>query len=441
METSLAARPLISRAEPVKVYGNSVLLAARHFDRVTCDARTLELADEMRSFPAVEVVAVVDRDSRPLGIIRRERIFDLLGKPFGREVLGRTAVAELAEVVSLLDVNENVFSAAGSSPEGMPEYRVLVSADGRFRAVLSSRDLSDYLSRMTRDDIELAGDIQSRLEECNEAIDGDGLSFSAWSRAARGVGGDFWFTRRLDDGTVFFCLCDVSGKGVAASLVVSMVWGMLLMYDYGKGLPALLAGLNESIIATFRLERYLTGFFAILDSRRGTLSVADMGHSHAIIAREGRVMRLRGKARNLPIGISSRISPQIETWKLLPGDSLLVYSDGLVEQEGPGGREFGETRLSMAFGSALESGTAVARALPSAVDAHRGDLPQQDDMSFMCLGYAKDTAHDETQSDRRDVLVPPLSRTGAAGPDGLSAGGKGGRADAPRAPATPRALS
>lgn len=392
METPSAARPLISRAEPVKVYGSSALLAARHFDCVSCDARTLGLADELRGSPTVEVVAVVDRDFHPLGIIQRERIFALLGKPFGREVLGRTAVAELAESVPFLDVNENVFSAAGSSPEGMPEYRILVSSDGRFRGVLSSRDLSDYLSRMTRDDIELAGEIQSRLEECNETIDGGGLSFGAWSRAARGVGGDFWFTRRLEDGTVFFCLCDVSGKGVAASLVVAMVWGMLLMYDYGKGLPALLSGLNESIIATFRLERYLTGFFAILDPRRGTLSAADMGHSHAIIARGGRVMRLRGRARNLPIGISSRISPQIETWRLLSGDSLLVYSDGLVEQEGPGGREFGEARLSMAFASALDSGAAVAEALPSAVDAHRGNLPQQDDMSFICLCYTKDRA-------------------------------------------------
>lgn len=422
----------MSRAEPVKVYGSSALLAARHFDCVSCEARTLELADGMRSLPSVEVVAVLDRDSRPLGIIQRERLFALLGKPFGREVLGRTAVSELAERVPLLDVNENVFSAAGAEPEGMAEYRVLVSADGCFRGLLSSRDLSDYLSRMTRDDIELAGDIQSRLEECNEAIDGDGLSFEAWSRAARGVGGDFWFTRRLDDGTVFFCLCDVSGKGVAASLVVSMVYGMLLMYDYGKGLPALLSGLNESIIATFRLERYLTGFFAILDPRRGTLAVADMGHSHAIILRGGRGMRLRGKARNMPIGISPQLSPQIETWRLLSGDSLLVYSDGLVEQEGPGGREFGEARLSMAFASAIEAGGAVAEALPFAVDAHRGGLPQQDDMSFVYVGYLRDEAGTRLQAGPRDVVMPPPLRTAPS---------RGDRTGSPRAPATPRALS
>jgi sigma-B regulation protein RsbU (phosphoserine phosphatase) len=375
-------------------YGTTVLRAARHRHSVPGDVNTIALADELGKRPEIELVAVVDEDGRPRGLILREALFALLGKPFGREVLGRSKAEELAEPFPLLDYHTALF-AAGATVAGSPAtagspaiageasaYRVLVDADGRFRAALSMRDLAEHLSRITEDDIELAGRIQERLEAANEPIAGEGYRFEAWSRPAKGVGGDFWYSSRLEDGSAFLALCDVSGKGVAASLVVSLVWGMLRMYDFSRGLLALLVALNEAIVMTFHLEKYLTAFFCIFDPETGVLRSADMGHSHAFVLRDGKPRSLKSSDRNLPIGVEPRLEPVIYRWRLRPGDALVVYSDGITEQENEAGDEFGEGRFAAA---ALE---AVRHGLPAVLDAHRGSTPQQDDMSFMMLRYS-----------------------------------------------------
>lgn len=380
---------MLKEAKSGKVYGGTALRAARHFHSVGEGAATLAVADELRRRPEVEVIAVVDPDGRPRGIITRDRLFALVGKPFGREVLGRSAIGEFSEAAPSLDVHAGIFAVAADTLSGNGDcpFRLLVDEEGLFRGLLSARDLSDHLSRMTQDDIDLAGQIQLRLEEGNEGLDDPRLDFDAWSRAAKGVGGDFWHTRRLEDGKVFFALCDVSGKGVAASLVVSMVWGMLLMYDFSKGLVELIKRLNESLVLTFRLERYLTGFFAILDPGTGLLDVADMGHSHAFILRGGRALRLRSKAGNMPVGIDREILPHVERWRLRVDDRLFAYSDGLTEQEDAAGGEFGEGRLAAAILGAIARGQSLRQSLPSALDRFRGRIPQQDDMSFLSIGW------------------------------------------------------
>jgi phosphoserine phosphatase RsbU/P len=378
---------ILAKVVPAKSYGTSAVLAARHFYSVPAATKVLELAEEFRRRPEMEVVAVVEEGGAPRGLISRSALFDLLGKPFGLEILGRMVVSELSEPAPFADVHSSLFAVADDVLGGAQShpYRILVDDRGQFSGILSARDLSEYLSRITQDDIELAGAIQSRLEECNEAVGDPRYSFDAWSRAAKGVGGDFWFTKRTEDGRIFLILCDVSGKGVAASLVVSMVWGMLLMYDFERGLLPLIESLNESIVAIFRLERYLTGFFAVYDPSTKELAVADMGHAHEFLFRGGKALRLRSDGCNIPIGIESAVEPSIARWRLKAGDSLFVYSDGLLEQEDSDGREYGEERLAAAVGTCLATGGAPRQALPLALDAHRGKIPQQDDMSFICL--------------------------------------------------------
>jgi sigma-B regulation protein RsbU (phosphoserine phosphatase) len=420
MNSSTAKPRILGQASPAKTYGSSALLASRHFHFVRPETRTLDLSDAFRDGADIEAVAVVDDAGRPLGIVTREGLFALLAKPFAREILGRSLVPEVMEAAPVVDAHMSLFAAAGVPRAGDSPWLILADAGGaggesRFRGLLSLRDLSDYLSQMTQDDIELAGSIQARLEESNEEIGGPGLAVVAWSRAAKGVGGDFWFAKRLEDGRVFLCLCDVSGKGVAASLVVSMVWGMLAMYDFRGGLEKLLIKLNESLISTFRLERYLTGFFGIYDAGSRELAVADMGHSHSLLVRGGRALRLKGRDRNLPLGVEAALEPRLERWRLEEGDALFVYSDGLTEQEDAAGKEFGEARLAATLAACLslavtssggavtgsgdgatssgpatgasegDAGARLREEVPRALDLYRGRIPQQDDMSFMCL--------------------------------------------------------
>ncbi len=389
MSTAPTDTAILTEIRPGRMYSSSVLRAARHFWSVPADATATVLADELQRRPQIQVVAVLAEDGRALGLIRRDRLFALVSKPFGREILGRTPASELAEESPVYDAHAGIFAVAqdvlGAGAEEISPYQLLIDEGGSFQATLSAQDLANYMSRITQDDIELAGKLQERLQESNEAIGGEGWSFEAWSRPAKGVGGDFYFTRRMDDGRVFLALCDVSGKGVAASLVVSMTWGMLRVFDLRRGLGELIRTLNEAIVTTFHLEKYLTGFFAVYDPATRNLSLADMGHSHVFLFRGRKAISPHMRRGNLPIGIERDIDPAIGRWRLEAGDRLFIYSDGLTEQENAAGEEYGERRLIRATSEAQPGAEGLHATVSEAIDAFRGRTPQQDDMSFMLL--------------------------------------------------------
>jgi phosphoserine phosphatase RsbU/P len=388
---------ILQKSETVRMYSSSAIHAARYFRFVASDSNLLRVADELQADPSLPAVAVIDVVHRGvLGIVRRDRLFAVLGKPFGREVLRRSLVAELVEDVPRFDAHADLFAVAElmlpgantATPGEGVDYCILLGEGGAFLALLASQDLANYLSRMTQEDIELAGKLQERLLAGEGIEEGESWLVEAWSRPAKGVGGDFYFTKRLDDGKLFLALCDVSGNGVAASLIVSMMWGMLRMFDYRRGLRELMLGLNEAVVATFHLEKYLTGIFLVYDPARKRLQYADMGHSHAVVFRRGRPRSLKGPRGNLPIGVESELDPAIYHYRLEAGDSLLLYSDGLIEQEGQRAVEFGEGRLVALAASALAGGLRLREVLPASLDSHRGSTPQQDDMSFLLLSIS-----------------------------------------------------
>jgi sigma-B regulation protein RsbU (phosphoserine phosphatase) len=380
-ENPKARGAVLERVDEVRMYSSSAIHAAKYFHFAHSDALVLELADEFQEEQGLPAVAVVDGGGKVLGIVRKEKLFGLLGKPFGRDVLAKSAVSEIVEVVPSFDAHADLFAVAETMLPNGGDYCLLLGPGDRFLGVLASQDLANYLSRMTQEDIELAGKLQERLM----GLEGAGDKVEAWSRPAKGVGGDFYFTKKLPDEKLFLALCDVSGKGVAASIIVSMVWGMLTMFDYGRGLRELVIGINESIIATFHLEKYLTGIFLIYDAAESRLLCADMGHSHAVLFRSGKPRSLKGPRGNLPVGVEAELDPAIYPYKLMPGDELLVYSDGLIEQEDGAGNEFGERRLIGTAASALARGESLRVSIPGALDLHRGATPQQDDMSFLLM--------------------------------------------------------
>jgi len=192
-----------------------------------------------------------------------------------------------------------------------------------------------------------------------------------------------YFVRDLEGGGVFAALCDVSGKGVAASIIVAMVWGFLKAFDFRKGLRELIVNLNQTVVSTFHMEKYLTGFFMIYKPGENKLLCADMGHSHVFFIRNHRIAPVRGKKLNFPVGIEYDISPSLMKISLKPEDTLVVYSDGIVEQEDHGNNEFGEEQLARFLVDNISSGESLKTAFPLIIDEFRGNVPQHDDMSFL----------------------------------------------------------
>jgi phosphoserine phosphatase RsbU/P len=430
---------ILEKILPERLYSSSVLRIARHPWSANAASRVLELADELQRRPEIAVIGIVDDGGRALGIVRRDRLFALIGKPFGREVLQRSLLREVMEAAPTFHAHADFFAVAqdlrsieqprrggpayqerqagsdmavsfAGEGEAGPAYFPLVDDKGKLQGILAGQDLANYLARVTQDDIELAGQLQERLLAGAELPDTGRYRLEAWSRSAKGVGGDFYFGREIAPGRVFAALCDVSGKGVAASLIVSLVWGILRGYDFRRGLRELLTSLNRAIVATFQLEKYLTGFFMIYDQASGRLVYADMGHSHVLVLREGRAHALRSPRMNLPVGIEGEIDPAIQMVRLREGDSLFAYSDGIVEQENTEGVEFGDRALVRVLLSAGLSSDGLPSegqsmrkgglqvALPAAIDAYRAGTPQQDDMSFLLLSIGAGETEDSAGS-------------------------------------------
>lgn len=399
MKTLEAKGTIISQTKPQRRYSNAILNIANYLWYVSESVKVLDLTDELQSYPEIAVFAVVDQKGAYLGLIEREALFSLVGKPFGREVLQRSLVKELIQPVPPIDARLNFLTVAqqlnlandevdSMGTQGSNRYFPLVDENGAFLGIFSRYDLNEYLATITQSDIELAGQIQERLLSNSEVTNGH-CSVTGWSRPAKGVGGDFYYIKEINNDMLFSTLCDVSGKGVSASLIVSMLWGMLRTYDFRRGLRELLVTINKAVISTFHMEKYLTGFFMIFDSLQSKLLCADMGHSHVFLIRHNHIKSIKGRLLNLPIGIEEDVVPSLMGIPLEDGDRLFVYTDGITEQVNREGEEFGEERLKAILGTLLKDEDLLSENLPATIDEFREGVPQQDDMSFLLFSYKK----------------------------------------------------
>ncbi|MDR1143666.1 MAG: SpoIIE family protein phosphatase [Spirochaetaceae bacterium] len=377
----------------VRSYPNSIQKLARYFKAVRTEETIAGLADILDRDRSIPAVCVVDDLSRPLGIIRRDRLFLLLGKRFGWDLMGKRQVPEITEKAPVFPGAANIFTVSPflsaafkeEAPETGNSFMILTGPGGVFSGMLSFQDLSNYFVDMTNGDIAMAGLLQERFLASADEISGKGVEVNAWSLSAKGVGGDFYFIKDLGGDRFFAALCDVSGKGIAASLVVSMAWGFLRAYTITEDLAGLVTNLNSSIVSTFHMEKYLTGFFMIYDSGKRQLHFADMGHSHHVLLRGTSFHTLEKAGINIPVGIEADIKPALFRITIQPDDALLVYTDGITEQDNPEGEEFGNRRLfKLALQSCAEEKNFSALLAP-ALEDFRKNTPQRDDMT--CLFF------------------------------------------------------
>lgn len=386
------AQRLLSLVVPEKTYGSSLSKISRPAWAFPCEGLVAELADELQAKPEIIAVGLVDKQGLACGLVSRDHLFSLLGKPFGREILSKRSVMEISQDADHFDSHANVYTIAAELKARLdsPELSIFLLRDalGRYQGLFTSHDLLAFLSRITQEDIMLASGLQERLVNEVNRIDAAAWGFRAWARFAKGVGGDFTFARKISEHRHFFTLCDVSGKGVAASIISSMVWGMLKTFDFAQGLGSLVREINQAVITTFQLEKYLTGIFMVFHEGKQRLSIADMGHSHTLVFRKGKAVAVKSPSSNMPIGIDPNLDPLLFALRLQPGDVVLAFSDGITEQENGQGQEFGEDRIKETVLRCLAEGSDLSVELPRAVDEFRGATPQQDDMSFICLSLA-----------------------------------------------------
>jgi serine phosphatase RsbU (regulator of sigma subunit) len=214
-----------------------------------------------------------------------------------------------------------------------------------------------------------------------------GYDVAAYYQPAREVGGDFYDFFELDDGRLGLIVGDVSGKGVPAAIVMAITRTMLrAAYRLGSPAPGeILEEVNNVLYPEIPPNMFVTCLAALLDSRSGRLHYANAGHDLPYLrhAEDGVSEELR--ARGMPLGLMPNMSYEQKEITLKPGESILLYSDGLVEAHDPRREMFGFPRMQGLVG-AHPGGATLIDFLLAELERFTGEeWEQEDDITLLTL--------------------------------------------------------
>ena len=203
-------------------------------------------------------------------------------------------------------------------------------------------------------------------------------------RPAREVGGDFYDFLPFEDGRLGIIIGDATDKGVSAALLMATTCTMLRTAAQQSTSPGeVLARVNDLLAVSIPTGMFVTCFYAILDPGNGCLSFANAGHDLPYWRHSSGVRELR--ATGMPLGMMPGTRYEEQEATLEPGDSLLFYSDGLVEAHNPEHEMFGFPRLSALMGT-YEEGIALNDFLLYELATFTGDdWQQEDDVTLMSV--------------------------------------------------------
>jgi serine phosphatase RsbU (regulator of sigma subunit) len=186
---------------------------------------------------------------------------------------------------------------------------------------------------------------------------------------------------------VGFVIGDVSGKGMAAALVMANTQSVLrAVVHRGSVAPEqVLVEANEILCAYIPpTNMFVTCFYAILEPESGRLRYANAGHDLPYERHDGRVDKLR--ARGMPLGLMPGMGYEEKEAVLAAGDDLLFYSDGLVEAHGPTGEMFGFSRLQELVRAHRSGDSSLIGFLLSELARFAGEgWEQEDDITLVTL--------------------------------------------------------
>jgi phosphoserine phosphatase RsbU/P len=205
------------------------------------------------------------------------------------------------------------------------------------------REVADRERRM-ESDLKAASDLQSLLLP-GHAPDVKGLEIGVGLRPAREISGDMYDFFEHSEDHVVIAFGDVSGKGVAAALFGALMSGLLRSLAPRRRDPAvLLKALNEKLIERRVESRYVALLVMLWHPHSGELSMANAGALPPLVCRAGEMIKL--KVEGVPLGLLEDTEYDEIKFQTQPGDTIVLYSDGVPDQVNRQGEEYTRTKLS-----------------------------------------------------------------------------------------------
>ncbi len=220
----------------------------------------------------------------------------------------------------------------------------------------------------------------------------EGWRIAPYYQPAREVGGDFYDLFELEEGRVGVVVGDATGKGMPAALVVSAASSMLraVAQAFHSSSPGeVLSRVNETLVARIPPNVFVTCFYAILDPHSGSLRYANAGHTLPCCKRYDEDQADELRVRGMPLGLMPGMLYEEKQTILVPGDSVLLCTDGLVEAHNPQGEMFGTPRLRGFLSERSEGGNGLSAALMEELESFTGEgWEQEDDITLLTLKRA-----------------------------------------------------
>ena len=189
-------RSIFVHAEPGERPGEAVGKIASSRIFIPQETEISALAAAMDKDPGIFAVGVVDGEGAPLGLVLRRELFDLLGKPYGREYYKKKPVSMVMKNARVFRDDHSILGVADSLAGEMrgptSTHYLLADMAGRFSGVFSAKDLLIYLSDITSRDIALARRLQEAIVKESSSLSGERIAILGSWAMANEVGGDFY---------------------------------------------------------------------------------------------------------------------------------------------------------------------------------------------------------------------------------------------------------
>jgi sigma-B regulation protein RsbU (phosphoserine phosphatase) len=212
------------------------------------------------------------------------------------------------------------------------------------------------------------------------------------------VGGDYFDVFPLDNKRTAFLIADVSGKGLGAALLTTMLQGALSGMTLGTDPSRVLNHVNRFLCDHSEVGRYATMFFGVLDEE-GNLDFINAGHPSPFLIRQG-VAQEPFSEGSYPVGLVPEAEYTALKIKLEPGDTLVLFSDGVTEAMDPDEQMFGVPRLREVLTGRTECPLEqLEKCILEAVENFARGASQADDLTLLIVRYRAAGARAATDTD------------------------------------------
>lgn len=238
-----------------------------------------------------------------------------------------------------------------------------------------------------RSELHIAREIQTQMLPRENSVTRDDVDICGSLAPAREVGGDL-YGYVINEDQLYFCVGDVSGKGVPASLFMAQATRLFLTLAKQGLQPAEICTQMNDALAGEDNENgvFVTFFLGLLDLKSGHLSFCNAGHNPPVIGgtpSHGDFLKMES---NAPFGLWAGLQYIGEEIESIKGRPLFIYTDGLNEAENRQLKQFGNERLlSILRNTHFESSQQVIETLAAEVKEHRNGAEPNDDLTMMCI--------------------------------------------------------